>query len=112
MTKQLLEKMEDTQLQAGSKAYASALTLYNLFGAAADAGLGGTNAIVSLLKQRFADQRGATIPAVNPNYYFLNPTTAKCFLYPEGIFLFLYQNSSLSPSHKNSMFFCYYFDFF
>lgn len=89
--------MEDTQLQAGSKAYASALTLYNLFGAAVDAGLGGTNAIVSLLKQRFADQRGATIPAVNPNYYFLNPTTAKCFLYPEGIFFC--SSTKIVPSH-------------
>jgi hypothetical protein len=62
MTKQLLEKMEDTQLLAGSEAYTSALTLYKLFGSAADAGVGGTDAIVSQLKQRFAGQGGAGIP--------------------------------------------------
>ncbi len=67
MTKQLLEKMEDTQLLAGSEAYTSALTLYKLFGSAADAGVGGTDAIVSQLKQRFAGQGGSGIPAVNPN---------------------------------------------
>ena len=67
MTKQLLEKMEDTQLLAGSEAYTSALTLYKLFGSAADAGVAGTDTIVSLLKQRFAGQGGSAIPAVNPN---------------------------------------------
>lgn len=67
MTKQLLEKMEDTQLLAGSEAYTSALTLYKLFGSAADAGVGGTDAIVTQLKQRFAGQGGSAIPAVNPN---------------------------------------------
>ena len=67
MTKQLLEKMEDTQLLAGSEAYTSALTLYKLFGSAADAGVAGTDAIVTQLKQRFAGQGGSAIPAVNPN---------------------------------------------
>ena len=67
MTKQLLEKMEDTQLLAGSEAYTSALTLYKLLGSAADAGVGGTDAIVTQLKQRFAGQGGSAIPAVNPN---------------------------------------------
>ena len=67
MTKQLLEKMEDTQLLAGSEAYTSALTLYKLFGSAADAGVGGTDALVTQLKQRFAGQGGSAIPAVNPN---------------------------------------------
>ena len=67
MTKQLLEKMEDTQLLAGSEAYTSALTLYKLFGSAADAGVGGTDAIVTQLKQRFAGQGGSAIPAVTPN---------------------------------------------
>jgi hypothetical protein len=42
ITKQLLEKMEDTQLLVGSEAYTSALTLYKLFGSAAEAGVGGT----------------------------------------------------------------------
>jgi hypothetical protein len=67
MTKQLLEKMEDTQLLAGSEAYTSALTLYKLFGSAADAGVPGTDAIVSQLKQRFANQGGSGIAPVNPN---------------------------------------------
>ena len=67
MTKQLLEKMEDTQLLAGSEAYTSALTLYKLFGSAADAGVAGTDTIVTQLKQRFAGQGGSAIPAVNPN---------------------------------------------
>lgn len=63
VTKQLLEKMEDTQLLVGSEAYTSALTLYKLFGSAADAGVGGTDSIVSQLKQRFAGQGGSGIPA-------------------------------------------------
>jgi len=67
VTKQLLEKMEDTQLLVGSEAYASALTLYKLFGSAAEAGVAGTDTIVSQLKQRFAGQGGSGIPAVNPN---------------------------------------------
>ncbi|MBW4360242.1 hypothetical protein [Flavobacterium taihuense] len=67
MTKQLLEKMEDTQLLAGSEAYTSALTLYKLFGSAADAGVAGTDAIVSQLKQRFAGQGGAGTRASTPN---------------------------------------------
>lgn len=66
ITKQLLEKMEDTQLLAGGEAYASALTLYKLFSSAADAGVAGTDTIVSQLKQRFAGQGGSGIPAVNP----------------------------------------------
>jgi hypothetical protein len=56
VTKQLLEKLEDTQLLAGSEAYASALTLYKLFGSAADAGMPGADAVYNQLKQRFADQ--------------------------------------------------------
>jgi hypothetical protein len=67
VTKQLLEKMEDTQLLVGSEAYASALTLYKLFGSAADAGVAGTDAIVSQLKQRFAGQGGSGTAAINPN---------------------------------------------
>jgi len=67
VTKQLLEKMEDTQLLVGSEAYTSALTLYKLFGSAADAGVGGTDAIVSQLKQRFAGQGGSGIAPINPN---------------------------------------------
>lgn len=49
----MLEKLEDTQILAGSEAYVSALTGYKLFGAAADAGLPGADAIYDSLKTRF-----------------------------------------------------------
>lgn len=64
---QLQEKLEDTKLLAGSEAYTSALALYKLFGAASDAGVPGTDAIVTQLKARFAGQGGAAKTAVNPN---------------------------------------------
>lgn len=53
LVRQLLEKLEDTQILAGSEAYVSALTGYKLFGAAADAGLPGADAIYDSLKTRF-----------------------------------------------------------
>ena len=55
---QLGEKLQDTQLLAGSEAYVGALTLYKLFGSAADAGVAGSDAIYNQLKQRFAGQGG------------------------------------------------------
>nr|WP_315131482.1 hypothetical protein [uncultured Flavobacterium sp.] len=64
---QLQEKLEDTKLLAGSEAYTSALALYKLFGAASDAGVPGTDAIVTQLKARFAGQGGAAKTVVNPN---------------------------------------------
>ena len=64
LVKQLLEKLEDTQLLAGSEAYVSALTLYKLFGSAADAGVPGADAIVAQLRQRFASNgNSGTTPA-------------------------------------------------
>jgi hypothetical protein len=63
---QLCEKLEDTKLLAGSEAYVAALTLYKLFGSAADAGVAGTDAIVTQLKARFAGQGGAATPPVTP----------------------------------------------
>ena len=65
LTKQLLEKLEDTQLLSGSEAYASALMVYKLFGSAADSGVPGADAVVTQLKQRFSAQGGAATPA-NP----------------------------------------------
>ena len=64
---QILEKINDTQLLAGSEAYTSALTVYKLFGSAADAGIPGTDTIYDLLKQRFAGQGGTGKPATDPN---------------------------------------------
>ncbi len=56
MVKQLLEKLMDTQLLAGSEAYMSALMLYRLFKSAAGAGIPGADAIVAQLEPRFAAQ--------------------------------------------------------
>src|SRR3954468_12544027 len=67
VVKQLLEKLEDTQLLAGSEAYTSAFTLYKLFTSASEAGVAGSDAVVTQLKQRFAGQGGAGLPPVNPN---------------------------------------------
>lgn len=53
LVRQLLEKLEDTQILAGSEAYVSALTGYRLFGAAAEAGIPGSDAIYDALKARF-----------------------------------------------------------
>lgn len=64
---QILEKINDTQLLAGSEAYVAALTVYKLFGSAADAGVPGTDTIYDLLKQRFAGQGGTGKPVENPN---------------------------------------------
>ena len=66
LVRQLLEKLEDTQLLAGSEAYVSALTLYKLFGSAADAGVPGADAIVAQLKQRFASNGNAGSKATPP----------------------------------------------
>jgi hypothetical protein len=63
---QLCEKLEDTRLLAGSESYVSALTLYKLFGSAADAGVPGADAIVTQLKTRFAGQGGAGTTPTNP----------------------------------------------
>jgi hypothetical protein len=66
IVKQLLEKLEDTQLLAGSEAYTGGLSTYKLIASAADAGVPGADAIYSQLKQRFAGQGGTgTIPS-NP----------------------------------------------
>jgi hypothetical protein len=67
LVKQLLEKLEDTQLLAGSEAYIGGLSTYKLIASAADAGVPGADAIFSQLKQRFAGQGGTgTIPS-NPS---------------------------------------------
>jgi hypothetical protein len=58
------ERISDTQMLAGSQAYVSALASYRLFGAAADAGVPGADAIYDRLKSRFANQ-GNTISNTN-----------------------------------------------
>lgn len=65
LLKQVLEKLEDTQLLAGSEAYSAALMLYKLFGAAADSGVAGADAVVSQLRARFLSQ--GNTPAKKPD---------------------------------------------
>ena len=67
LTKQLLERLEDTQLLAGSEAYTSALAVYKLVSSASDAGVPGADTIYSQLKTRFAGQGGSGTPATNPS---------------------------------------------
>lgn len=63
---QLGEKLQDTQLLAGSEAYICALTLYKLFASAAEAGVAGSDAVYNQLKQRFAGQGGTGGAPTNP----------------------------------------------
>lgn len=63
---QLGEKLQDTQLLAGSEAYIGALTLYKLFASAAEAGVAGSDAVYNQLKQRFAGQGGTGGAPTNP----------------------------------------------
>jgi hypothetical protein len=66
LLRQVLERVDDTQMLAGSEAYVAALTAYKLFGAAADAGLAGSDAIYDQLKVRFAGQgnNSTTTPVI------------------------------------------------
>jgi len=66
LVNQLLEKIEDTQLLAGSEAYVSGLVFYKLVSAAAEAGVPGADAVSDLLRARFAGQGGTAKKAVNP----------------------------------------------
>jgi hypothetical protein len=59
MIAQVLEKLEDTQMLAGSEAYVSALTTYKLIGAAAAAGIAGSDAVQSQLSARFSNNGSA-----------------------------------------------------
>jgi hypothetical protein len=63
LSNQLVERVSDTQMLAGSEAFVTALTCYRLFEAAANAGLPGSDAIYNQLKQRFA---GQGTPAAKP----------------------------------------------
>lgn len=74
LVRQLLEKLEDTQILAGSEAYVSALTGYRLFGAAAEAGISGSDAVYENLKTRFTVSSGAPNNNTNNNTNNGNPT--------------------------------------
>lgn len=66
LVKQLLERLEDTQLLAGSEAYTNALAVYKLIGSASDAGVPGADAIYDQLRQRFAGQGGTGTAPTDP----------------------------------------------
>lgn len=59
LVQQMGEKLADTQLLAGSEAYASALTIYKIFAAAAGTGVAGSKTVYEQLRQRFT---GAATP--------------------------------------------------
>lgn len=56
LVRQLHERIDDTQMLAGSEAYVNALAAYRLFISAADAGLPGMDTVVAQLGTRFAGQ--------------------------------------------------------
>ena len=62
--RQLLERVSDTQLLAGSEAYSSALAVSKIIGAAADAGIEGTKAVYEQLKARFT-RPASVVPTEN-----------------------------------------------
>ena len=66
LVNQLGERINDTQLLAGSEAYVSALAAYRNFEAAASAGVSGADTIYDLLKSRFANQGGAATETTTP----------------------------------------------
>jgi hypothetical protein len=67
IVKQMLERLEDTQLLAGSEAYVAALVSYKAIGGAADAGVPGADTIYNQLKARFANQgAGTSTPSTPP----------------------------------------------
>lgn len=68
MVRKQLEKLEDTRFLAGSEAYITALMIYKLFGAAAESGIPGADAIVAQLRERFTSNGNTpNNPPVNPN---------------------------------------------
>jgi len=54
----VLEKIRNTYLAAGSDAFVSALTFYNVAKSASKAGVPGLNSMLEELKQRFPGKRG------------------------------------------------------
>jgi hypothetical protein len=68
MVRKQLEKLEDTRFLAGSEAYSTELMIYKLFGAAAESGIPGADAIVAQLRERFTSNGNTpNNPPVNPN---------------------------------------------
>jgi hypothetical protein len=66
MLRQTLERIEDTRILAGSEAYVSALSIYKLVGAAASAGVQGTDTIYEQLRERFTVSTNTNPTPPNP----------------------------------------------
>jgi hypothetical protein len=67
IVKQLLERLVDTQLLAGSEAYVAALASYKAVGSAADAGVPGADSLYDQLKARFTNNgSGTSTPSTPP----------------------------------------------
>jgi len=69
ISRQLTEKIEDTQMLAGSEAYVTALSVYRLTEAAAVAGMPGADVLYQQLRERFATsgiRRTRVSTSINP----------------------------------------------
>ena len=66
MLRQTLERIEDTRILAGSEAYVAALSVYKLVGAAASAGVQGTDTIYEQLRERFTISSNTNTTPPNP----------------------------------------------
>ena len=66
MLRQTLERIEDTRILAGSEAYVAALTVYKIVGAAAKAGIEGSETIYEQLRERFTTSTNNKITPPNP----------------------------------------------
>ena len=64
--RQTLERIEDTRILAGSEAYVAALTVYKIVGAAAKAGIEGSETIYEQLRERFTTSTNSKITPPNP----------------------------------------------
>jgi hypothetical protein len=66
ISRQLTEKIEDTQMLAGSEAYVTALSVYRLTEAAAVAGMPGADVLYQQLRERFANSGSSNTPNTPP----------------------------------------------
>ena len=66
MLRQTLERIEDTRILAGSEAYVAALTVYKIVGAAAKAGIEGSETIYEQLRERFTVSTNTSSTPPNP----------------------------------------------
>lgn len=66
LSKQLAEKLEDTQMLAGSECYTACLAIYRQFEAAVNSNVSGADTSYAKLKKRFAGQGTPAAKAPTP----------------------------------------------